>query len=58
MKNNPKFPKSWIVRAYKNSSLIDTFEIKDKFQWEANEEAQNIINKLGNKVDEWVMVKG
>lgn len=55
MKKQPKFPKNWIVRAYKNSSLIDSWEISDRFEWEAAKEAQSDILRLGNKCDDWSM---
>lgn len=51
----PKFCRNWIVRAYKQNSLVDEWEIKGKFQWEASDAAQADIERMGSKVDDFTL---
>jgi len=45
---NRKFNKNWMVRVYKQSHLIDSFEIKNSYEWEA---AETVHKELSNKIN-------
>ncbi len=49
-----KFCKNWLVRVYNRNFLIDSWRIENRYEWEAQSEAEAEI-KLIKKCDDWTM---
>lgn len=51
------FTKNWLVRKYdKTGWCFESFQIKDRFEWEASKEAEDLIAR-DSKCDDWTMTE-
>ena len=58
MKRLGRFNRSWLIRVYdKNDIVFDSWEIRDRYEWEASAEAEEDVKKLGQKAADWTMTE-
>ncbi len=57
MRKKQKFPKHWLVRLYNAAGVeFNSFEIHDRFEWEASAEAELKAKTFPN-CDDWNITK-